>query len=294
MKALLIIALAFLFLRVEAAPFAASDPSTQSVFDYTYDTNYLFPLLTGAVWRNVLLVGHPNYPDPQGRFTNYFVKAVVPGGTLRSDVNNYCLEVTFPNLVSGGTIQVDQSYATNFWFPALTNVVGDIFCFDCWNSASVNFTNLVNVTGVMLMNAQFGGFNNWDFSHLQTVGGYFQLGEMHVVTNVYTPVLKSVGGFIDISAQGGTGQITTGIGFPSLTKLGWSNFPATNFNLNGQSLTAAKVNELMAMLVALKDMAGNPWAGKADFSGGSNASPTGQGITDRSTLTNRGATILIN
>lgn len=77
---------------------------------------------------------------------------------------------------------------------------------------------------------------------------------------------------------------------------GFSDFGDLDFSNN--ALTTASVNSILAMLVVINianfgDLTGS-WMGYVDLSGGSNAAPTGQGLTDKATLQTRGAVVLTN
>jgi hypothetical protein len=86
-----------------------------------------------------------------------------------------------------------------------------------------------------------------------------------------------------------TCPLLTSISLPVLASI------ADFLRVDGCALPAANVNALLAMLVAATGAdAITPWQGNADFSGGTNAAPTGQGILDKATLNGRGATVTTN
>ena len=77
---------------------------------------------------------------------------------------------------------------------------------------------------------------------------------------------------------------------------GFSNFG--NLNLSNNALTSASVNSILATLVIVNiqnwgDLTGS-WSGSIDLTGGTNAPPSGQGLTDKATLQSRGAVVLTN
>lgn len=81
---------------------------------------------------------------------------------------------------------------------------------------------------------------------------------------------------------------------PSLTTIDVSGLSGAanniNFNFSNNALSAATVNHILARLVANA----NYVTGYVDLSGGTNAAPTGQGITDMNTLIARGVSFSTN
>jgi hypothetical protein len=86
------------------------------------------------------------------------------------------------------------------------------------------------------------------------------------------------------------------VDFSGLTSLNLSSMIQLigGLSLSGCALPSANVNAILARLVLCTDLEGNPWAGFADFSGGTNGAPTGQGLIDKAALITRGATITTN
>jgi hypothetical protein len=87
--------------------------------------------------------------------------------------------------------------------------------------------------------------------------------------------------------------------YPNFTPPIVGNFSSFgNLDFSGCALSVTSVNALLALLIIINiqtfgDTVGN-WAGTVDLSGGTNAAPTGQGITDKAALILRGATVTTN
>jgi 3-methyladenine DNA glycosylase AlkD len=79
---------------------------------------------------------------------------------------------------------------------------------------------------------------------------------------------------------------------PNLTDITLTNFVPTNDTKNyfsENALSAATVNAILARFVANAAFV----TGVIDLSGGTNAAPTGQGLTDVTTLLARGVTVTV-
>ena len=70
----------------------------------------------------------------------------------------------------------------------------------------------------------------------------------------------------------------------------WLPVDTLNYIFNGNNLSATTVNSILARCVANAGYA----SGNLLLDGGTNAAPTGQGITDATTLVNRGVTVTTN
>lgn len=77
------------------------------------------------------------------------------------------------------------------------------------------------------------------------------------------------------------------LSFPALTSM-----IAGNCNCSGCGLLVASVNAILSNLVSMPLYGGS--GETVDLSGGTNAAPAGQGITDKNTLIGRGATVNTN
>ena len=78
-----------------------------------------------------------------------------------------------------------------------------------------------------------------------------------------------------------------------LTTVSFPNYVPTNghadiYTIN--AFSAATVNAILARYIANAGFV----SGSIDISGGTNAAPTGQGITDKATLVTRGVTVTTN
>lgn len=71
------------------------------------------------------------------------------------------------------------------------------------------------------------------------------------------------------------------------------SFGSRDVLLDGNALSAASVNSILAA-AALYESDYAPGDGALDLSGGTNAAPTGQGLTDKATLISAGWTVTTN
>jgi hypothetical protein len=97
---------------------------------------------------------------------------------------------------------------------------------------------------------------------------------------------------LDLSALVTIGEMNIGImGNTILESIDLSSFVPISkgkFYFSGNALTAESVNAILARFVANAEFV----LGTIDLSGGTNAAPTGQGLTDVDTLMARGVTFL--
>lgn len=156
-----------------------------------------------------------------------------------------------------------------------------------------------------------------NFPALKTIAGNFSPSSMASLASIVLNSMTDIGGQINISAMaalttfnmvnlvnlgdGNTANsvvmnVTLGnlvnfqIGTPGVTK----SISGT-INVSGQKLNAASVNGILALLVSLDGTNGTTqWKSTLTINGGTNAAPSGQGITDKATLIARGATVTTN
>jgi hypothetical protein len=143
--------------------------------------------------------------------------------------------------------------------------------------ASLSFPNLVSITD--------GGFEiAWNTS-LSSLN-------LSALETVYDTL--SIAGILLTSLD--LGSLATAIvsihDNPNLTDITLTNFVPTNDTenyFNENALSAATVNAILARFVANAAFV----TGVIDLSGGTNAAPTGQGLTDVTTLLARGVTVTV-
>jgi hypothetical protein len=117
-----------------------------------------------------------------------------------------------------------------------------------------------------------------DLSALTTAGNSFYTVGNTALTSLNLSALTTAGDGLNIASNN------------ALTSLNLSALvPASGHNdyFSGNALSAATVNGLLARYIANSSYI----AGSIDLSGGTNATPTGQGIIDAQTLCGRGVTV---
>lgn len=171
--------------------------------------------------------------------------------------------LSFPNLVSflnDGSNPVfsisDCVSLVSIDFPKLALIETNLGIWGCPNLTTINLPALEEARGLYI---ESSAMTSLDLSALVTIG------EMNIGIMGNT-VLES----IDLS---------------SLVPISKGKF---YFSEN--ALTAASVNAILARFVANAEFV----LGTVDLSGGTNAAPTGQGLTDVDTLRARGVTVRVN
>lgn len=147
-----------------------------------------------------------------------------------------------------------------------------------------------SVDALELQVATVGGDFDWvtdadavtvSMPNLTSVGGYFTFWGWASMTTLSMPLLATVVGNFTLDPN------------PVLANLDLSSFLPTNgtdIAVSGCDLTAASVNHVLARCVANAGYV----TGNVVMNGGTNSAPTGQGITDKNTLTARGVTVVTN
>jgi hypothetical protein len=148
---------------------------------------------------------------------------------------------------------------------------------------SLVFNGTTNREGIDIENVP--NLVSFDARNLSAItGGYFELSGCPLLTTINLSALVSCAGDLNISSNAALTTINLG----ALAVL------AYRLIASGCALDAAEVNAVLARLVAATSDGSTPWANTVDLSGGTNAAPTGQGITDAATLVGRGATVTTN
>jgi hypothetical protein len=122
--------------------------------------------------------------------------------------------------------------------------------------------------------------------------GSFSVASMASLATLSLPAMISYNG--TITANTGLGNLAS----VTLGTVGTlKSIVGATINISGQKLDQASVNGILALLVSLDGTGGTTlWgAGKTvNLSGGTSASPSGQGIIDKATLLARTATVTTN
>jgi hypothetical protein len=216
--------------------------------------------------------------------------AYSPRGGWVSGVNGFQEPTTtafeMANLVGViGDMQIQNAVTfTSLELPLLEVVTGTI---QFENSASMTVLDISALKAV-------GGnldFTNCadsaiDLADLVFCGGSLDLYGMGSATSIDLGSLETVGGEIAI------GSVTSLVSFalPSLLKVGG------NCDFSGNALNQTSVDGLLVKLASLNGTGGTTsydnWM--VNLSGGTNASPSGSGLTAKATLEGRGNTVMVN
>jgi hypothetical protein len=197
--------------------------------------------------------------------------------------------LSVPSLVAVGTTCSPSSMAllTTLSFPAL-QTVGTAFSPSTMASLTTLSVPSLVVVGTNLGPNTMASLTTLSFPALQTVGSNLNPSTMASLTTLSLPALVSTGAITVNTGFGNLANVTIGATLKSCSG---------NVTFSGQKLTAASVNNILAVFAALDGTNGTTaWgAGKTlTLNGGTNAAPTGQGITDKATIQARGATVLTN
>jgi hypothetical protein len=179
---------------------------------------------------------------------------------------------------------------------------------------SMSFPVLTNV-GSNFNPSTMAALTTFSFPELQSIGSAFSPTTMASLVTINLPALEIIVGAasitnmaalttVDLPAMveyGSTIDFHTGNGNLANCVLGTNgtllSIAGATINISGQKLTAAAVNAILSLLVSLNGSGGTTLWGSGKtltINGGTNAAPTGQGITDKATLIARGATVTTN
>lgn len=175
------------------------------------------------------------------------------------------------------------------------------------NLVTLSFPNLLSIDEA----GTYEGFSIVDcsaltsisFPKLEIIGSTLEINGSPTISSIDLSALESANGLyiegaaitsLDLSALVTIGGSNIGIASCSaLESINLSAFVPTSggeFGFAGNALTAASVNAILARFVANAAFI----AGTIDLSGGTNAAPTGQGLTDVTTLRARGVTVIVS
>lgn len=249
----------------------------------TTTNNYIYPVATdvGAIH----ITGSPEF------FGLYLPSLANTSGGLaqcESDENFHTLYV--PQITSSGgfTIWFNDSL-TSLDLPGLTSV-GGIDLLQCNAVTEVLMPNLVTVYGGDYSLNTNDNIQTVDIHSLRTIQGSLNIGPNPSLTSIDISSLESTGEGSSFIVFGS--PLLTTFDISSLTQIGGTF--GGNFSVQGCGLDETTINAILAKLVAINFGVGFGFSPIVDLSQGTNASPTGQGLTDKQTLTDRGVTVTIN
>lgn len=142
--------------------------------------------------------------------------------------------------------------------------------------ASLSFPNLVSIEGGFEITGNTS-LSSLNLSALETVYGTLSIADTLLTSLDLGSLATAIVSIYDN---------------PNLTDITLTNFVPVNGTENyfgGNALSAATVNAILARFVANAAFV----TGVIDLSGGTNAAPTGQGLTDVTTLLARGVTVTV-
>jgi len=261
-----------------------------------------------------------------GVVTYSFPEVVFHIGNLDISNQSALTTVAFANLhTSTGYVAVYQSALVNsISFPKLISTGGLIqFSGPNANVASISLPALTTVGGLVNFD-QMTALTSISMPLLASVGNDFRFSNTPALISLSVPSLVSIVGFIEADAQGAASvtfpvfNSSLGIhmsgctnltslsipsaafilddflcsGNPLLTTVDIPNFVFTdgfNVDFSGCALNATSVNLILRRLV----LAGVS-SDIIDLSGGTNAAPTGLGLTDKAALIVAGNTVTTN
>jgi len=192
--------------------------------------------------------------------------------------------ITSPTVSTDGNIVfVDSIDLESLSFPKLVSLpFGYLQLINCPKLNTLFFPSLASQISFQIINCDLLPLVSFPF--LSGSKFSFQVNDNAILTSVSLPSFVSADSF------------TTTIQFvnnPALSIVVLSSFVplnTKNFTASGCALSAASVNHILARHVANAAYV----SGTVTLNGGTNAAPTGQGITDKTTLQGRGVTVLTN
>jgi hypothetical protein len=219
--------------------------------------------------------------------------------------------ISFPNLVSIDPDDIQGGYLTltgntsltTVDAAALVSIGGSVSFTDNPSLAGLDLSALASV-GMALSVYSNPSLINLNLSALASVGRGMNVSINASIISLDLSALASVGGnlevsqnpsltSLDISALESVGTNLFIYDNPSLIGLNLPAFLQTNGNnmlFSGNALSSGSVNQILALFVANPEFV----SGSIDLSGGTNALPTGQGLSDVDTLRARGVSIQLN
>lgn len=239
-----------------------------------------------------------------------FPSLTTVGDVMTIAGNTIINSISLPSLLSvGGLTLTGNAFLGNFSAPSLTTSTGQI-TIDTNNALSnLNFDSLAtlagpvggiiigdtNITGAFSFPAlastgdglqlAFTNVTSLGLPSLVTIGVGINLGSALVVSDTTSVTLTS----IDIHSLTTVAQINVGFNGGLTTILVNPALAATGFSAQGDALTEATVDAILASLDA-----GGQLNGQCDVSGGSNSAPSAAGLVSVANLTGKGWTVNTN
>lgn len=221
-------------------------------------------------------------------------------------LSNTVVAYSFPELVTANVDSLDgggNDSISSWSSPKLQSVRGNFYLGN--NPLTFLDIGALETVGGSLQVCYDCPLESVEYSSLTTVGDFFDVAdECPNLTSISAPLIETASGGFFV----GDCPLLTSLVFPSLVDSGNSLYVKNCSNLTSLSLPvyvpqdaafiqlinnaldAASVNAFLARCVA------NPAfvSGDIDISGGTNAAPTGQGITDKNDLIARGVNVTTN
>jgi hypothetical protein len=271
-------------------PFVADDP-LGLLTSLSFDNLGAF---VGGAIRGASLIGCEFAPANFPNLTSLSAPVLIYiGGDFNPGTMAALTTLAFPSLtyIQGVFQPAAMASLTTLSFPALQFVGSNFFPTTLNGVTSADFSALKYIGG-NFNPGSMNGLATMLFPALTHCTGNFDPTNMSALTTFSAPVMVFYGGIIGFFT--GLGNLTTlTLGTPGVLK----KITGATINISGQKLNQASVNGILALLVSLDGTGGTTlWgAGKTvNLSGGTSASPSGQGIIDKATLIARTATVTTN
>lgn len=277
-------------------------PDINNYFPFTWEPSTITPLEMAS------MIGHTAYDNDAGLpgMTHLIFDLVTTNREgFDFEFCNDLIELSFPmleELTEGAYFNVtDCSALQKVSAPILSQCAGDVVVARNAALAEVNLSVLTTVGSSLRISDSV----TLDISlpSLCTVGTYLNLGGNSSLASVNLPLLASVGTDISFGSSALTNLNLPNLVYIHSTLDAIDSSPLTSVRIpnlghvssvyfQGCALDQASVNHILAVLVAIPDWGVSSEA--VNLSGGTSAAPSGQGATDVTTLTGRGADVITN
>jgi hypothetical protein len=247
--------------------------------------------------------GAANFSAATGLTSLVFPYLASVGGTFTLGTLPSLTRLVLDSLatVAGSLTLINDVGLTALSFPSLTSIAGAFALGGCTALAGLSLPVLATIGGTLTLTGN-AALTALSLPLLTAITGSLAGSGCTLLASVSLPVLATVSAdlILDTSALaslslplltaiGGTGKKLSAKNSASLTTVSIPLLVPVNGNIidfSGCALTAASVNHILARCVAA-----GITSGTVILTGGTNAAPTGQGITDKAALIAAGVTL---
>ncbi|HEY1038270.1 MAG TPA: hypothetical protein VGF30_02645 [Bacteroidia bacterium] len=240
---------------------------------YLEDNDVLTSASFGALANITGSFGVTNNPD----MTTFSFPSLVSCGSFSFTGNSDITTVSLPSLSNASSIFIGNGNGTltSVSFPALTTT-GGVGLQNVTALVSASFPSLTTSANLSVNSNAL--LNSLNLSSLATAG---------VISITSSPALATVS-FPALTSTGSNNVTITNTGMTSLSIPVLATF-GNNFNVSQNKLTVASVNSLLAKFVSIPSLTGKVINLNLQSPA---AAPTGQGVTDKATLSGNGNTVV--